>query len=62
MDNRKEMRVIHSPCVSICAMDEYDQYCIGCMRTSEEIANWINMSEEEQLAKMEELKTREFED
>jgi len=52
----------HSPCISICALDETETYCIGCMRTSEEIMSWLTFSEEERKKILEELKTRSFED
>jgi hypothetical protein len=52
------MRQIHTPCVSKCALDATKTYCIGCKRTKEELFNWASYSEAEQLAKIEELKTR----
>lgn len=54
------MKQIHSPCQRVCAMDETETYCIGCMRTEQEIRGWISYSEEKQLEMIEELKTRKF--
>ncbi|MGV7211041.1 DUF1289 domain-containing protein [Oxalobacteraceae bacterium A2-2] len=33
---------VPSPCVSLCKMDEDRRYCMGCLRTLEEIRNWRN--------------------
>lgn len=32
--------MVDSPCVSVCEMDATDNYCVGCYRTKEEIAQW----------------------
>ena len=53
----------HSPCVSICTLDvakDGREYCIGCMRTSDEIFSWLTYTEEERLQKMDELKERNY--
>lgn len=31
---------VPSPCVSLCKMDMERQYCMGCLRTIEEIIAW----------------------
>ena len=31
--------VVHSPCISLCALDEND-ICIGCFRSGKEITDW----------------------
>jgi predicted Fe-S protein YdhL (DUF1289 family) len=31
---------VASPCVSVCRMDEAKQYCIGCLRTLDELRVW----------------------
>jgi predicted Fe-S protein YdhL (DUF1289 family) len=56
------MTEYHSPCVSVCALDENEQYCIGCMRTPQEIMEWLTYSKEKRLQVLEELKTRTFDD
>nr|WP_304529336.1 DUF1289 domain-containing protein [Dyella sp. C11] len=37
-----------SPCINICRLDERG-YCIGCLRTGDEIARWRSMNDEERL-------------
>jgi uncharacterized protein len=36
-----------SPCVNICKLDPKSQYCVGCLRSLEEIANWSSFSQAE---------------
>jgi predicted Fe-S protein YdhL (DUF1289 family) len=36
-----------SPCVSVCQMDPLTGYCIGCLRTIDEIRDWIISTPEE---------------
>jgi predicted Fe-S protein YdhL (DUF1289 family) len=33
---------VKSPCISVCALDD-DGICIGCWRTDDEIASWIDL-------------------
>jgi uncharacterized protein len=33
-------RDLPSPCVSICRVDEASGFCVGCLRTIDEIAHW----------------------
>jgi len=47
-----------SPCKSMCAIDETGAYCIGCMRTQEEIFSWMTYTQVERNRIMEEVKTR----
>jgi uncharacterized protein len=35
---------IETPCVKICVVDPETQFCIGCGRTRDEIAQWIGMT------------------
>jgi predicted Fe-S protein YdhL (DUF1289 family) len=39
-----------SPCVSICQLDEATGYCIGCLRTIDEIRDWIILLPDERHA------------
>jgi len=39
---------IITPCVAQCALDEND-ICTGCYRSSLEITDWINKTEEEKI-------------
>lgn len=29
-----------SPCISVCRMDTAQQYCVGCLRTLDELCAW----------------------
>jgi len=46
-----------SPCTRICSLDEQG-YCIGCLRTAEEIGRWTSMSAAEQWRVVAELERR----
>jgi predicted Fe-S protein YdhL (DUF1289 family) len=37
-----------TPCIGVCRLDERG-HCTGCQRTSEEIARWSGMNDEERL-------------
>ena len=45
---------ILSPCVGICHLGT-DGYCEGCLRSGDEIARWISMSEAERHRLMDEV-------
>jgi len=47
-------RALLSPCVGVCALDD-DGLCLGCHRTSAEIARWIQMNDDERLRLMEDV-------
>ena len=38
---------IKSPCISICELDTKTDLCIGCLRTSQEIAGWKTLTDME---------------
>lgn len=38
---------IASPCIKLCQLDEAGQYCIGCLRTLDELRRWSKASDEE---------------
>ncbi|HVY80690.1 MAG TPA: DUF1289 domain-containing protein [Steroidobacteraceae bacterium] len=46
-----------SPCTKVCTLDG-DGFCIGCLRTGEEIGRWPEMSAEDQWRLLEELAER----
>jgi uncharacterized protein len=46
-----------SPCINVCSLDERG-YCIGCLRTGDEIARWLSMSAAEQWQLIERLAQR----
>ena len=35
---------VESPCISVCKMDLYTNYCLGCWRTRSEISGWSEAS------------------
>ena len=38
---------VPSPCVNVCQMHPEKNYCVGCLRTIEEIGDWLEMRDEE---------------
>jgi hypothetical protein len=36
---------IQSPCVDICRIDGQSGFCVGCLRTREEIREWKGMTD-----------------
>lgn len=36
-----KLEPVTSPCVNVCRLDENDM-CVGCFRTSREIAEWLS--------------------
>lgn len=49
---------VASPCVNICQLNPETGYCIGCLRTLEEIADWLEMTNEEKLQVLNQLEER----
>lgn len=49
---------VASPCVNICQINTETGYCIGCMRTIDEIADWLEMSNEEKRQVLHKLEDR----
>jgi predicted Fe-S protein YdhL (DUF1289 family) len=43
-----------TPCIGLCRLDVHG-YCIGCLRTGEEIGRWRAMSDAERLRVMREV-------
>ena len=41
---------VPSPCVSVCVVDPAGGYCLGCYRTLDEIAAWINLDADARLS------------
>lgn len=50
--------LIPSPCVNVCQMDPGSGLCLGCRRTLQEIADWLEMTPEEKLAVLERVARR----
>lgn len=34
------MRTVESPCTGVCRIDPKGEFCLGCKRTLDEIADW----------------------
>lgn len=49
---------VESPCVNVCVVHPEARICVGCHRTTDEIARWSRMSPEERRAVMAELPDR----
>jgi predicted Fe-S protein YdhL (DUF1289 family) len=47
-------RAVLSPCIGTCSLGD-DGLCLGCHRTSSEIARWISMTDDERLRLMEDV-------
>ena len=44
-----EHACVPSPCVGVCRMDAADRWCVGCLRSRDEIGDWGRMSDCEKL-------------
>ncbi len=49
---------VPSPCVSLCKMDMERRYCMGCLRTIEEIVAWSKADDDYKRAVWAELPRR----
>ncbi len=38
---------VPSPCVGVCRMDEANRWCVGCLRSRDEIGSWGSMTDRE---------------
>jgi predicted Fe-S protein YdhL (DUF1289 family) len=47
-----------SPCVSVCQIDPMTGYCVGCLRTIDEIRDWIISTPEERQKILDQLPGR----
>ena len=52
------MRTVLTPCVKICELDQYNQICIGCGRTVEQLREWLIYSDDKRKNIMKEIKKR----
>jgi predicted Fe-S protein YdhL (DUF1289 family) len=43
---------VSTPCINVCVIDPLSALCVGCGRTTAEIASWTTMSEAERIAVM----------
>jgi uncharacterized protein len=49
---------VSTPCTNVCSIDGVSGLCIGCYRTLDEIAGWIDLSEDDRRALIAELPQR----
>jgi predicted Fe-S protein YdhL (DUF1289 family) len=49
---------VPSPCVNVCFIDTASGLCRGCLRTLQEIADWMEMSPNEKRATLRALALR----
>ena len=49
---------VASPCISVCRMDEETGWCVGCLRTLDEIALWSVLDDEDKRAVWADLEQR----
>jgi len=54
-ENTEEFK---SPCNELCLIDEDTGLCLGCLRTSEEIASWQTYTEVQKKNVMSEIEKR----
>lgn len=47
-----------SPCISVCQMDNRTGYCVGCLRTIDEIRDWIISTPDQRNAILAQIATR----
>lgn len=47
-----------SPCVNVCQVDPRSGLCLGCLRTIDEIAGWLDYSDAEKQRVLERLEER----
>ena len=52
---------VSSPCIGICKLNP-NNLCIGCYRTSTEIANWNSLSDEHKYEIKQKAKIRRMQD
>ena len=53
-----DLQQVASPCVNVCQIDAQTGYCMGCMRTIDEIADWLEMTNEEKQQVLDRLEQR----
>jgi predicted Fe-S protein YdhL (DUF1289 family) len=55
---RRSSVAVSTPCIRLCVLDEGAGLCLGCGRTSAEIAGWMAMGEDVRRRIMAELDAR----
>ena len=49
-----------SPCIGVCSIDPQSNLCLGCLRSSDEIAIWPLIDNQKALEIMKEIKKRSY--
>jgi len=49
---------VPSPCNSVCKLDQGGAYCVGCLRTLDEIAGWSAFDDERRRGIWKQLRQR----
>jgi uncharacterized protein len=49
---------LETPCVNICLLDDKSGLCVGCGRSGDEIARWVEMTPEQRRTIMKTLPER----
>ena len=49
-----------SPCIGVCSIDPKSNLCLGCLRSSDEIAIWPLIDNQKALEIMKEIKKRSY--
>lgn len=52
------MFTVESPCTGICRIDPRGEFCLGCKRTLDEIADWPMLNDAEKRAVLKALEER----
>lgn len=50
--------IIKSPCIRVCKINGNTGYCEGCLRTIDEISDWVFITDEERLKILNEIEER----
>ena len=58
MGQKVNQQKIISPCVGVCEIDLQSQLCIGCLRSTDEIAMWPQIDYEKSLEVMNQIAKR----
>ncbi|MFT4025932.1 MAG: DUF1289 domain-containing protein [Novosphingobium sp.] len=53
------MRTVESPCTGVCRLDPQGEFCLGCKRTLDEIADWSMLGNAEKRAVLKALAERD---
>ena len=53
-----EERDVESPCNRVCTIDARTGYCVGCLRTLDEISRWYAMTNPERARLLSALEAR----